>query len=341
MRKYLVVTVLVLAIVPCFLLMGSGAAEKTGKPNEIVIGYQIIPNGEIIAKDLGWHEQEMDVPIKWVQLNSASELNTAIAGGSVDFGLAGSSGIAAGLSTGIAYEVIWIYDVIGDNEALVAKKGSGIRSIKDLAGRKVAVPFASTTHYHLLTALRLDGVDPKSLDILDMQTPNILAAWQRGDIEATFVWEPSLSKLIELDGEVILTSREIAAQGYLTGDIGVVHKDFAEKYPEYVVKYMKTQARAIDYYRSDPDKAAASVANQFKISEKEAARQMKSLVLLSGKEQLASEYLGSSGQKGKLAEIFKETADFLVTQKTIRSALDLDAFRDAINPSYLERALDR
>lgn len=97
MRRNLVITVLILAIVPCFLLMGSGAAEKTGKPEEIVIGYQIIPNGEIIAKDLGWHEEELGVPIKWVQINSASELNTAIAGGSVDFGLAGSSGIAAGL----------------------------------------------------------------------------------------------------------------------------------------------------------------------------------------------------------------------------------------------------
>ncbi len=330
-----------LLIFPCFILLGSGKADQAGKPEEIVIGYQIIPNGEIIAKDLGWHEKEMGVPIKWVQINSASELNTAIAGGSVDFGLVGSSGVATGISTGISYEIIWIYDVIGDNEALVVKKASGINSVKDLAGRKVAVPFASTTHYHLLTALRLEGVDPESLEILDMQPPDILAAWQRGDIEATFVWEPTLAKLVELNGEVILTSREIAAQGYLTGDIGVVHKDFAEKYPEYVVKYLKSQVRAIDYYRAYPDKAAASIANQFKISEKEAARQMKSLVLLSGKEQLTEEYLGSSTQKGKLAEVFKETADFLVSQKTIRSAPELNAFREAINPSYLEKALGK
>ena len=65
----------------------------------------------------------MGVPIKLVHINSVSELNTAIAGGSVDFGLGGSSDIAAGLSTGIAYEIIWIYDVMGDIEALVAKKG--------------------------------------------------------------------------------------------------------------------------------------------------------------------------------------------------------------------------
>jgi taurine transport system substrate-binding protein len=334
-----VVFTLILYISPSFFLMGSGSVEKSVMPEEIIIGYQIIPNGEIIAKDLGWHEKEMGVPIKWVQINSASELNTAIAGGSVHFGLIGSSGIATGISTGIAYEVIWIYDVIGDNEALVAKKDRGVKSVRDLVGKKVAVPFASTTHYHLLTALRLDGIDPESLDILDMQPPDILAAWQRGDIDATFVWEPSLAKLIELEGEVIITSRELAAKGFLTGDIGVVHSDFAEKYPDFVVKYLKTQVRAIEYYRNSPAKAAASVAEQFKISEKEAARQMNSLVMLSGKEQLASYYLGTASQKGQLAEVFKETADFLATQRTIRSAASLEAFKEAINPSYLEKAL--
>ena len=97
----------------------------------------------------------MGVPVKQVQMNSASETNTDAAAGSIDFGLGGSSGIAAGIATGVPYEVIWIYDIIGDNEALVGRRGRGIGSVRDLAGKVVAVPFAATTHYHLLAALVL------------------------------------------------------------------------------------------------------------------------------------------------------------------------------------------
>jgi len=320
---------------------GSGRPQGDGLPEEVVIGYQIIPNGEIIAKDRGWHEETLGVPVKWVQMNSASETNTAIAAGSIDFGLGGSSGIAAGIATGVPYKVIWIYDIIGDNEALVARRGSGIREVSDLAGKTVAVPFAATTHYHLLAALGLSDVGQESLKILDMQPPDILAAWQRDDIDATFVWEPTLAKLIELDGEVIVTSRTLAEDGFLTGDIGVVRSGFAARYPELVVKYLETQVRAIRFYRENPQEAAASVAGQFKLAPEEAARQMNSLVLLSGEQQLGEAYLGTAESKGQLASVFKETADFLVRQKTIRSAPGLAQFAEAIDPSYLEQVLGR
>jgi taurine transport system substrate-binding protein len=81
------------------------------------------------------------------------------------------------------------------------------------------------------------------------------------------------------------------------------------------------------------------VAKQFGIPLAEAERQMQTLILLSGKEQLSEKYLGISSKKGDLAKVLKETADFLVEQKTIKSAPELATFADGINPSYLEKAL--
>ena len=170
------------------------------KPEKVTIGYQDVPNEEIIAKQLGWHEKEMGVKIDWKKFDSGRDVNTAMVAGGIDFGLGGSSPAANGLSSGVPYEVIWIYDVIADNEALVVKKGKGIKEAKDLVGKKVAAPFGSTTHYHLLVALKVFKVDPKKVKILDMQPPDMLAAWQRGDIDAGFVWEPTLIKLIESGG---------------------------------------------------------------------------------------------------------------------------------------------
>src|SRR3989304_4857611 len=86
------------------------------KPVKVTIGYQVIPNNEIIAKANGWHEKEMGVKIDWKQCDWGRAGNPAMAAGSIDIGLGGSSPAAAGISAGVPYEVIWLYDVIADNE---------------------------------------------------------------------------------------------------------------------------------------------------------------------------------------------------------------------------------
>lgn len=313
--------------------------QAQAKPAKVTIGYQVIPNNETIAKALGWHEKELGVKIDWKQFDSGRDVNTAMLAGSIDFGLVGTSPVAAGISAGIPYEVIWIYDVIADNEALVVKKGKGIKAVKDLVGKKVAAPFGSTTHYHLLVAFKVFNVDPKKATILDMQAPDMLAAWQRGDIDAGFVWEPTLIKMVEAGGEIILSSRALAERGFLTADLAVARKGFTEKYPDLVAKYLQNLNRAVELYRKNPKEAAKAVAKEFGIPEAEAERQMKTLVMPDGKEQLSAKYLGSSSKRGALAKALKDTADFLLAQKTIRSAAAMSAVEKAINPSYLEKAV--
>ena len=73
--------------------------------------------------------------------------------------------------------------------------------------------------------------------------------------------------------------------------------------------------------------------------EAEAARQMKTLVMPDGKEQLSSKYLGTSAKRGALAKALKDTADFLREQKTIRAAATIGTIEKGINPSYLEKAV--
>lgn len=333
--KWLLMTAILLVVGGAFV---SGLSAQA-KPDQVTIGYQVIPNAEIIGKQLGWFEKEMGVKINWKQFDSGRDVNTAIAAGSVDMGLVGTSPAAAGISQGVPYEVIWIHDLEGENESLVVKKGRGIKTVKDLAGKKVAAPFGSTTHYSLLGAFKVFGVEPGKAKILDMQPPDMLAAWQRGDIDAGYVWEPTLKKMVDAGGEIILTSRTMARKGYLTGDVAVVRKAFAEKYPALVVKYLRVQAKGVELWNKNPKESAAAVGKAFNIPADEAEREMKTLVWVPGKEQLTATYLGTSAKRGKFAKVLKDTADFLVSQKTIKTAPDLAAFEKVVNPSYLEKAL--
>ncbi len=119
-------------------------AEET--PKSLVIGYQAVPNPQTVVKELGWHEKELGIPVEWIKYDSGRHVNEALAEGSIDIGLVGTSPAAAAISQGIPIEVIWIHDVIGDSEALAVRNASGINQIQDLAGKVVAAPFGSTTH---------------------------------------------------------------------------------------------------------------------------------------------------------------------------------------------------
>ncbi|MFO8064493.1 MAG: ABC transporter substrate-binding protein [Spirochaetota bacterium] len=341
-RHRLVLSLTAAAVIACVAatpVLASGSEEQDAL-DEVVIGFQSIPNGEIVAKNLGWHEESFEVPVRWVQFNSGSELNSAIAAGSVHLGLGGSSTTVAAIAQGVPAQVIWIYDIIGDNEALVVRDGAGIESVEDLEGRRVGVPFGATTHYHLLVALRLFDVDPSTVTVMDLAPSDMRAAWQRGDIDAGFVWEPTLAAMLDMDGEVLISSREIAEEGFPTGDIGIVHERFGEQHPDVVVQYLRNQIRAVELIRDDPERAARAVAEEFELADEEALRQMSTLVFLDGDQQLGPEYLGTAEASGAFAEVFLETARFLEEQDTISSAPELEVFEQAIHTGFLEQAVD-
>jgi taurine transport system substrate-binding protein len=330
---------IVLAVVVALIGWGPGEAGAQAKPEKVVIGYQAVPNEEIIAKQLGWHEKELGVKVEWKQFDSGRDVNTAMAAGAIDLGLVGSSPAAAGLATGVPYEVIWIYDVIADNEALVVKKDRNIKKFADLAGKKVAAPFGSTTHYHLLVAFKVFGLSPKKATVLDLQPPDMLAAWQRGDIDAGFVWEPTLIKMLESGGEILVASKTLADKGFITADVAVARKAFAEKHPDLVQKYLANLSKAVDYYRQNPGEAAKLQAKEFNLPDTEMLRQMKTMIMLNGKEQLDPKYLGTCQKRGAFAKALKDTADFLKAEKRIKDAPALAAFEKGMNPCYLEKAM--
>ena len=154
-------------------------------PVEFNIGIQSIPNVEVLTKSLGLIEKKlegMNVTVKWHHFDSGIDVNRAVAAGSIDAGLTGTPMASSGISQELPYKVAWIHNVLGDNEALVVKKDSGIQSLEDLQGKKVAVTFGSTPHYMLLNALKLKNIDENSITLLDMPPADMFACFGKAMI---------------------------------------------------------------------------------------------------------------------------------------------------------------
>ena len=140
-----------------------------------------------------------------------------MASGDMQVGVIGSSPLAAAVSRGVDLQLFWILDDINEAEALVVRNGSGIDKPADLKGKKLGVPFVSTTHFHTMFALEQWGIKPSEVQMLNMQPNQIAAAWERGDIDAAFVWDPALAR-IKQSGKVLITSGELSKKGKATFD---------------------------------------------------------------------------------------------------------------------------
>lgn len=341
-KHYKLFSLVLTAVVIVFLTGCSSSKEEANDalPEEVTIGIIRVPNDKEVAISKGFFKQYFEdkgIETKFLFFDSGVAANQALSSGSIDFAEMGYTNSVVALATGIPVELIWIHEVLGSNEALVARKGSGIKEVKDLAGKKVATPFSSTSHYSLLKAVQDAGVE-SDIQLLDMETSSIFAAWERGDIDAAYTWEPSLSEL-KKSGDVIIDSKVLADKGYMTANIDVVHKDFSGKYPELVSDYTRALDEAVRFYRESPEEAAKAAAKQLDITPEEAMKQMKATTWLTSEEQVSAPYLGTDDQQGEFSQVFLDTAKFLKEQKSIKAIPGKKEIDEFIKTSYIEDTL--
>jgi taurine transport system substrate-binding protein len=295
---------------------------------EVTIGYQTTVDPAKAAQADGLYEKVSGWKINWRQFNSGSEVFAALASGDVQIGFTGSSPLAAAASRELPFQTILVADLIGDAEALVVRNAANIREPADLIGKKIAVPFVSTTHYSLLAALKHWSIDPKQVQILNLQPPEITAAWQRGDIDAAYVWDPALGKAKE-SGEVLVTSAEVAKWGAPTFDAWVARKDFIAAHPDFVRVFVKITLDAYAAYKADPSQFAANSPTTRKIAKLSGAKAeeipelLKSYAFPVAKEQ-------ADLLSGRTVAAIAATAAFLKEQNKIERLLpDYSGYVDA------------
>lgn len=307
-------------------LAGVGSAQAQTK--EVTIAYQQIAGPLIVAMTSGTIEKSTGYKINWRQFESGAKVATAMASGDVQLGVIGSSPLAAALSRGLDLQLVWILDDINEAEALVVRNGSGIDKPADLKGKKLGVPFVSTTHFHAMFALEQWNLKPSDLQLLNMQPNQIAAAWERGDIDAAFVWDPALAR-IKQTGKVLITSGELSKKGKATFDGVAVSRPFAEANADFMARFVKALADSDASYRANPaawgpDSAPAkAIAAKIGGDAKAASDALKLYAYPPAEQQASPAWLGG-GQAGGAAKALKATADFLLEQKRI----------DAVAPDY-------
>lgn len=250
-------------------------------PDDINIGYQtgIEPAKVAIAdKD---YERVSGEKINWRRFDNGAELIRAIASGDVDIGNIGSTIVAAAASRHLPIKTFLVAAQLGSSEAFIVRNGSGINKPEDLLGKTIAVPFVSTSHYSLLSALKHWQLDTRKIKIINLRAAEISAAWRRGDIDGAYVWEPALGAIKE-SGKVLATSADVATWGAPTFDLWVVSDKFAAKNSHFLTTFSQVSLAKIDAYQSNPNAFSENLQNLNKIASVTGAKTSDIHALLGG-----------------------------------------------------------
>jgi len=313
-------TILAAAIGALAVVTVASAAEKS-----LVVGYQTdaLPSSVAIAN--GEFSKATGYEIDFRRFNSGAEIFAAIASGDVQVGYVGSSPFAAATSRGLDVKAFYLASISGVDEALVVRNSSGIASLADLKGKKLAAAPVSTDHYQLLALLKSVGLTEKDVQVFAIPQPDIVAGYNRGDIDGGFVWDPALTEL-KKNGKVLVTSKDVADKGAPTFSAWVATSAFARENPD----FLKAFSGVIEKYQSSfaSDKAAWGpesenaklLAGLLGGTPADQASALKNLSLLPIDVQLSDAWLGG-GEKSGVAKILKDTANFLKEQKKISDVL--------------------
>lgn len=327
-----------LSAVAAACLWNSGAAAQS---KEVTIAHQDMIVPFRVQQAAGAVEKATGYKINWKMFGGGGDVIKAMASGEVPIGEVGSSPATAAAAQGIDVEIIWIIDDINNAEQLVVSPKSGITKIQDLKGKKIATPLASTAHYQLLFALNKAGINPKEVQIINMRPPEIAAAWERGDLDGTFIWDPVLSKTKAGGGKVLLSASDVAKQGAPTFDALMVNKAWAAKNKAFVVALVKEMEKANAAFKANKAKYTAAsdevkaIAKIVGAKPEDVPATLNDYSFPSAAEQASAKWLAGGANSG-VAKAMTNTAAFLKEQGRITDVpKDFGKF---VNPEYAASA---
>lgn len=303
------------------------ADPDTSVRGTIRIGYQQIPNGDLIVKDSGMLAKCMpNAQLVWTQFSSGGDVVRAFGSNSLDLGLMGSAPAAKSLSAPLNLDVriVWVQDVIGAAESL-AVKDPAIKDIQGLRGKKIGVPFGSTSHLSLQSALDKAGL-AQDVTVINLEPSAILGAWQGNQIDAAWIWEPTLSELTK-DGHIIMTAEDTAKAGSPTYDLEGARGEFVKDNAAAMKMWTLAQNWAVQQIRDDRDGAISRLSGQLGVDPAQVRTQLDGYLYLDAAEQAGPKYLG-----GGLGSDIRNTALFLKAQSGVDAASAPAVYIDALYP---------
>ena len=230
--------------VPLAVLCDMGSRDSA-EAEEVLVAHPALTFGDIpyyIAREKGYYREE-DFQVKDIYIRGGVTASQALQAGTVEFTLALGTGVRAALS-GMTIKAIMVY-CDKPYHFLYGRPDLGVRSVKDLKGKRIAVTgLASTTYYAARKVVQHLGYDPDK-DVVIVSVGDIWPALYSGSVEAGLI-RPPFTNMAEKMGMVKLAFVGDALQVPMSGL--VTSEKLMRERPEFVRSFIKATYRGLKFF---------------------------------------------------------------------------------------------
>ncbi len=204
---------------------------------QLRIGFQKSSINFAITKQQKLLEQEFpNAKVTWNEFPAGPQILEALAVGSIDVGVTGDAPPVYAQAAGkplyyIAYETAKPLA-----SAILIPKGSSLKQLADLKGKRIALQKGSSAHFLLVQAVRKAGLKWSDIQPIWLTPADARAAFQKGAVDAWAIWDPYYASTeLEDQAKVLATGKNLSPNYtfYLAAP------NFVQQHPQAVTGLLK------------------------------------------------------------------------------------------------------
>jgi len=221
-RRRLIQGVAAAAVLPSFAALAQAPARQ------LRIGNQKGPLS--VLKGRGTLEKRLaplGVTVKWTEFTAGPVQLEALNVGSIDFGDVGEAPPIFAQAAGAPLAYVAATVPRPKAEAVLVPKGSAIKTVADLKGKKIALNKGSNVHYFIVKLFEKHGLPYADLNLVYLPPADARAAFEKGSVDAWVIWDPFLAAAEKsLDARILADATGVVGnRGYYFSSLDYVARN--------------------------------------------------------------------------------------------------------------------
>jgi len=266
-----------------------------------------------LARELGRFDP---AAVQLVEYPSASEVLRAYRNQAID-GMVISLDELFGLAVdGFQPRIILVVDVSHGADVVVGRPG--MRTMRDLKGRSVAVESSALGAFVLSRALALNGMQASDVNVVHLESNEQSDAFAKGTVDGAVTFDPYRAQFLRAGATTLFDSTQIPGE---IVDLLAVRATAFDKQPRAIHDLLAGWFDAIDYMKRNPKDAARRMGIRQQTSGEQFLEAQRGLHIPSRDENLAM--LG--GATPALAVTGRKLMTLMVDAKLLRSGVDIES----------------
>jgi NitT/TauT family transport system substrate-binding protein len=150
-------------------------------------------------------------------------------------------------------------------EYLVGRMDKGIKSIRDIKGKRIGVPLKSRPEFSLNRFLNLRGIDASAVTLVNVPVNQSVDALMSGEVDVITAWQPYISQVRDRMGDRLVVWSIQESQPSYT--VVMCRDQWTVEHPELIKRFLKSLVQAESFNASYPEAAKAFIRKKLNYSE--------------------------------------------------------------------------